>query len=824
MIPERWRKMEELYDAVRDLPPAERRSVLERADPELRASFEEILAQNGTALDHPAWEGRSDLVETDLVKTDTGAVVMCGSQLGPYKIEEAIGAGGMGDVYRATDTRLGRTVAIKLLSRRLTANPIVRRRLLQEARALSALNHPNIVVLYDISNHEGADFLVMEYVAGWPLKNVIPPEGLTFDQVAGLGTQAASALGAAHAVGIVHRDVTPANILVTSQQQVKVLDFGIAKLPRNGTTTNLSGHGQILGTVAYMSPEQTRGEDVDARSDIFSLGCVLYQAATGKMPFQGVSALAVMHEIAHADPPPPSSVRPGLPVEFDALIGRCLRKAPQERFSSMAEIRSGLEHPASVVSAPRATASIVVLPFASTGTDPDTEHFGEGLAEELIGALAKIPNLRVTPRTSAFSFRGTSTDARQVGRILNVGTVLEGTVRWAGRRLRINVQLINVADGQALWSERYDRALTDVFQLQDEITATVLRNLRTHLLRDSADEPPPPVKRFTEDPEAYVLYLKGSYHWSKRPSGTYAAIECFQEALQRDPKYARAYASLSDCYNTLGSWEAGLLAPEEAYSKGRAYAEKSLQLDPDLAEGHAALGYGLLHFAWDLRAAERSMTEAIRLNPGYGSAHHWYSHLLVAARRFEESREQSLQYLSLDPTDPKAVSHFCWDRLMAHDFPTAEEGCRAAVSQEPSFGWHHTYLGWALLALGRSEEAYAEMEKGAKLSGDARVFENFAVHASAVLGQRDLALARLESLEQISPGKYISPYEIGLIQEALGNREEAFRQWERAFAQRSPWLVYLANEPRLTHLRGEPQFDALVDRIHRIMHRAGGRG
>jgi eukaryotic-like serine/threonine-protein kinase len=812
MTPERWRQLDELYDAVRDLPAIERSQVMEHADPEVRANLEAILAQDRSVLDHPVWESGWNLGETQMG-------VASGRQLGPYKIEQLLGAGGMGEVYRAVDTRLGRTVAVKVLPQGLAASPEFRHRFLREARAASALNHPNIVVLFDISSHEGVDFLVMEYVAGQSLKDLIPPEGLAFDQLIRWGAQIASALEAAHASGIVHRDVKPANIVVTAQEQVKVLDFGIAKVRGDGTATDLTNRGQVIGTVTYMSPEQTRGEDVDARSDIFSLGCLLYEAATGQTPFRGVSALAVMHEIATADPPPPSSLRPNLPRTFDAMIARCLRKLPQERFSSMAEVRANLEQPVSVVFA-TAAASIVVLPFTSAGTDRDTEHFGDGLAEELIAALTKISKLRVTPRSSAFSFRGKSMDVREIGRRLNAGSVLEGNVRGAGSHLRISVQLTNVADGRPLWSERFDRTLTDIFEVQDEITGAVVAKLCTHLLGEAADVPGHAPKRFTEDPEAYSLFLKGRYHWNRRPSGTYAAIGCFQRALERDPKYALAYASLSDCYNTLGSWEAGILAPEEAYSKGRAYAERSLQIDPHLAEGHTAMGYGLFHFAWDLRAAERSMTEAIRLDPGYGAAHHWYSHLLVAAQRFEESLEQSRQYLSLDPTDPKAVSHLCWDRLMAHDFPAAERECRAAVIQEPNFAWHHTFLGWALLVSGRPEEAHAEMEEGVKLSGNLSVFRNFATHACAVWGHGDLARAQLKNLEQISQQKYVSPYEIGLIHEALGNREEAFLQWERAFEQRSPWLVYLANEPRLMHLRGQPQFDALVGRIQRIAHRA----
>lgn len=821
MTPESWRQLEELYDLISALSTADRNAALQRVDTELRASLEAMFHKRGSALDQPAWVGREDLLQPQ--------TAVAGSQLGPYKIEEIIGAGGMGEVYRALDTRLGRTVAIKLIPHELTADPTYRRRFLHEARAVSALNHPNIVALYDISHHQDIEFLVMEYVPGKSLKELVSQQGLPFERVRGLGLQVASALGVAHAAGIIHRDVKPANILVTGNDQVKVLDFGIAKLPVDGTATQLTLRGQMIGTLGYMSPEQTRGEEVDERSDIFSLGCVLYEAATGRIPFRGPSALTIMHAIAIEEPPAPSSIRPGLPAAFDALIARCLRKAPVERFPSMAEVRLALDQagaqPVSIALAPAPIASIAILPLVTTGTDGDAEHFGEGLADQLIDALSTIPHLRVAPRSSTFSFRAKGSrdkmmDAREIGRLLNTGCVLEGSIRRAGPRLRISVRLILVADGEALWSERFDRAITDIFEVQDEITAAVVAKLRSQLLGDLSGLSAPALKRSTEDPEAYGLYLKGRYHWDKRPAGTYAAIDCFQKALIRDPRYALAHASLADCYNTLGSWEAGMLSPEEAYSKGRAYAERSLQLEPNLAEGHTALGYSQLHFEWNLRAAERSITEAIRLNPAYGAAHHWYSHLLIAARRFEESREHSLRYLSFDPTDPKAVSHLCWHHLMSHDFSTAEQECRAAVSQEPSFAWHHTYLGWALIASGRLDEAHREMEEGARCSGGLSVFQNFLTHARAIVGHLDLVAADLDRLQEVSPQQYVSPYETGLIQEALGNRAEAFRQWELAFAQRSPWLVYLASEPRLMHLSGDPQYIALVGRIQRVLQRA----
>jgi tetratricopeptide (TPR) repeat protein len=375
MTPERWRQLESLYEAIQDLPDDEKRAVLERADPQLRTSLSAILQQDGSALERPAWVGREELIQVESL--------VSGAQLGPYRIEEILGAGGMGEVYRALDTRLGRTVAIKLLPRELSLDPASKLRFLREARAVSALNHPNIVVLYDISAHQDTDFLVMEYVPGRSLRDLIPAGGQAFDQVAALGSQAASALGAAHAAGIVHRDVKPANILVTGEGQVKVLDFGIAKLPSDPTEAHLTGQGQAIGTFAYMSPEQTRGEEVDARSDIFSLGCVLYEASTGQAPFQGPSALAVMHEIATAEPLPPSSLRPGLTPAFDALIAKCLRKDPRERVSSMAEVRAGLDDAARGARQPIESRQEAE---AFVGRERESRHLEEHFQRMLAGA------------------------------------------------------------------------------------------------------------------------------------------------------------------------------------------------------------------------------------------------------------------------------------------------------------------------------------------------------------------------------------------------------------------------------------------------------
>jgi serine/threonine protein kinase/tetratricopeptide (TPR) repeat protein len=748
-----------------------------------------------------------------------------GTRLGPYEIIAALGAGGMGEVYRARDTRLDRDVAIKFLLRDRVADPSMKHRFLQEARAASALNHPNIVVLHDIASHDGLDILVMEHVAGKTLNDLIPPDGMPLDRVTNLGAQVASALAAAHVAGIVHRDIKPANIMVTADQVVKVLDFGIAKMvPRTAgpdgptqTIATVTIPGMVVGTVSYMSPEQTRGEVTDARSDIFSLGCVLYQAATGQVPFRGASAIATMHEIATVTPAAPSSLRPDLPGEFDALIARCLAKNPDQRFATMEDVASALRRSTRgsgrALGDVRASISaIAVLPFVNVSGDPENEYFGDGLTEELITGLSRIEALHVTARSSAFAFRDKALDVRAIGKALNVGAVLEGSVRRSGNRLRIAVQLVNVADGYHLWSERYDREITDVFDIQDEMARTIVDKLRPRLLGEVAA---PLLKRHTEDPEAYGLYLKGRYYWERRPAGTTRAIECFEKAIERDAQYALAHSGLADAYNTLASWEGGVLPPGVGFRKGLAYAEQAIRLDPDLAQGHAALAYALLHNRWDIPAAERSFAHAIRLNPRYGPAHHWYSHLLVADGRLEESLSESLAYLKVDPVDQFSLVHMSWHYLMAHEFDKALMESRRALQDEPNFAWHHVFRGWALLNTGAPAEAEAAMLRGVELSGGPNVILSSLTQVQAVGGHREEALQGLDRLTAISQTKYVSPYEIGLIHEALGNPSEAFRWWERAYEERSPWLVYLPREHRLRHLHGQPEFDSLVARIRR---------
>jgi serine/threonine-protein kinase len=594
-----------------------------------------------------------------------------GDKLGPYEILGLIGKGGMGEVYKARDSRLGRDVAIKVLLQERVSDPERKRRFLQEARAASALNHPNIVTVYDISQDEGRDFLVMEYVRGKTLKEVIPDRSLPLREVSGYGSQAASALTAAHKAGIIHRDIKSANIMVTSEGQVKVLDFGLAKLtdpvsiaPENETLTlmALTTPGMIMGTVAYMSPEQTRGELLDARSDIFSLGCVLYEAATGRLPFQGRSALESMHAIATADPPTPSTLNPELSAEFDRVIRLAMAKDRDRRYASADELAAALDAmrgesvPArtpwrwaaaalAVVAVIGAAAllsplmrraadpsMIAVLPFVDLGNDPSQRYFSQGVTEDIIAQLGRSGSsgFGVINGPSIWRYRDAQPAPHQLAADLAAGYVVTGSIQHENNLLRIAARLTRTRDEVQVWAGSFDGPRDNLFALQRNVAVSVAKAVASQLAL-AAPRAPEQVERI--DGETYNLYLLGRFYWNQRTEASLkGAVDYFKQVIGRAPGYAPAHAGLADTYAALvyGCY----LAPAEGFPLARAELQRARELNPRSAEVSASEGYLQMYFDWDLKTARKSLEDAISLNPNYAPAYDWLGVLLTATQEF----------------------------------------------------------------------------------------------------------------------------------------------------------------------------------------------
>ena len=720
------------------------------------------------------------------------------TKLGPYEIVSALGAGGMGEVYRAKDTRLGRDVAIKILPSEMSADPERKQRFEREAKTVSRLNHPNICVLYDI----GADFIVLEYVEGKPLRGPIAPE-----EAVGLAIQVADALCAAHRKGVIHRDLKPANILVTCSG-VKLLDFGLAK-ECNTTgptgdetlTLGLTQSGMIVGTPQYMAPEQLEGKAPDVRSEIFSFGSVLYEMLTGQKAFRGSSVHGVIGAILHEQPTRASDVRPGIPVDLDRVIAHCLEKNPARRFGSMEEVKGALEK-ASL--GQDARTSIAVLPFINLSADKENEYFGDGLAEEIINALTQVPALRVIARTSAFVFKGKQEDVRQVAETLGVANILEGSVRKAGNRIRVTAQLITAADGSHLWSERYDREMTDVFAVQDEIAQAVVDALKERLGTAGVRR----IQRQAADVEAYHLYVKGRhYFWKFTPEGLDTARQLFERAASMDPNYGPPHVELAHYY-FLCTMQ-GRISASDGAPRGIQAAERALTLDNTLGEavGMRALLWGLYEYRWE--EALQELNRAIEMNPASALTPHWRAVMLTALNRLPEAIRQQEQALKADPL--LALNHYFQTRLLvcSRDYERAYEQARLLVEIAPAFWLGHSALGLVHLRSGNPAEAILELH-GAQLGHYSYGWRGCAY---ALAGERDKAEELLREIERVRQGRYVSPVSDAMIYTELGDIDAAFARLESAFRDRDFQLYSLQTEPVFDKLRLDARYKDLLRRM-----------
>jgi eukaryotic-like serine/threonine-protein kinase len=725
-----------------------------------------------------------------------------GNKLGPYEILALIGSGGMGEVWKARDTRLGRIVAIKKVKEQHSD------RFKQEARSIAALNHPYICQLFDI----GPDYLVLEYVEGKPLSVSLPEK-----EAVRLAIQITTALEEAHQKGIIHRDLKPSNIMVTDKGSVKLLDFGLAKLyEQDATSSSLptvdypaTQAGAVLGTVAYMSPEQAQGQPADARADIFSFGLVLYEMLSGRRAFSGDSNFAIMTAIVK-DEPPPLQASPSL----EKIVRRCLVKQPWGRFQQMSEIKVALEQvfgeKASGTSA-EPQPSIAVLPFVNMSGDREQEYFSDGLAEEIINALTQIPGLKVIARTSSFSFRGKETDIAQIRDRLKVKNILEGSVRKSGSHIRVTAQLIETSDESHLWSERYDRDMTDVFAIQDEISQAIAEKLRVRLSGDR-----PLVKPCTENMEAYNLYLKARYQFVKfTPEALAKSKSYYEQAVAIDPNYGLAWSGLANYSFAMGGVY-GYIRPKEAYALCSHAIEKVLELDETLPEAYA-LRASLQAIDYDWKGAERTFHRAIELESRVTDESVWIYYslwYLMAQQRFSEALKVLRRALELDPLSlwMQWLIAFCyyltrqWDRAIEH--------CRDVLDLDPNYYLAHQYLGFACLETGKVDEGVQACEMAARVMGQSPWSLAFRAIAFAKTGRIDNAKLLIQELQELTHKSYVSPSIFAWIYCAAGEIDKGLDWLEKCIDERDALVLVVRDFAIYDPLRSHPRYHALLRKMN----------
>jgi eukaryotic-like serine/threonine-protein kinase len=827
-----------------------------------------------------------------------------GTKLGRYEIRSKIGEGGMGEVYLAEDTQLHRKVALKTLPPEVTSKRDRMRRFNQEATAAAALNHPNIAHIYEIGEANGVNFIAMEFIDGQTLRELVHGGPTDLTKLLRYLQHAAEGLAKAHAAGIVHRDLKPDNIMITRDGHAKILDFGLAKLiePEQSSQTSseaasdlataiLQQHstpGAIIGTVGYMSPEQAQGKttEIDHRSDIFSFGCILFEAVTSRKAFAGKDAIDTLNKIIRESVPSISDLRPDAPNHLQRIVRRCLAKDREDRYQTIKDVAielkelrreltgnagldttvppsasgptvasAGSAGPAlssTTQSAPSsaeyivsgikqhklaaATAlivfaigvvglgaylharnsevaidSIAVLPFQNRSTEPDTEYLSDGLAESLIYRLSQLPNLKVSPTSSVFHYKGKEIDPVKVGQELGVNAVLVGRIVQRGDSLTVSAELVDVRYNKLLWGEQYERKMSELLSTQREIAREIVDKLK---LKVSGKEIGL-AKHYTESNEAYQLYLMGRFYWNKRsPEAMHKAIEYFQQAIERDPNFALAYSGLADTYNLLGGPEAGGdMPPNEVLPKAKAAALKALEIDETLAEPHVSLAHVKCFYDRDLAGAEREYKRAIELNPNYSVAHHWYAIYLTIVGRQREALAEVRRAQDLDPLSLSINAWLGRILALAGQPDQAVEQLRKTIELDPNFILAHLRLGQLYEEKGMYDEATSEFMQVLKLSAGKPLAVSALAHAYALAGKREEALKNLDELLQMSKRGYVSPTSIAIIYAALDDNDKTFAWLDEADKAHDLQVMRVNTDPRFASLRSDPRFAELVQRL-----------
>jgi len=906
MTPERFREAGHLYHAALEIEPEARAAFLDGAcgeDEELRREAESLLRAHGKVGNYfaaPALEIAAGLVAAQQHRS------LMGQSLSHYRVLSLIGAGGMGEVYLAEDTHLGRKVALKLLPKEFTEDPKRVRRFELEARAASSLNHPNIVTIFEVGQVDGRHFIATEYIDGQTLRERLSGAQLEVGEALDVAAQIASALEAAHEAGIVHRDIKPENVIVRPDGLVKVLDFGLAKLAERQSSsagyepTTVEGvnttPGMVLGTVSYMSPEQARGLTVDARSDNFSLGVVMYEMVAGRCAFVGATPSDVMAAILQNEPLPLTRFAQNVPAEFERIVAKALCKDREGRYQTAGELSIDLKSlkqelevearlnrspkPGGDVSKRAATSgsqasvetvyesaattgdgarartissaeyliseikrhrrvaelaaavvlvalaavayffyttsggeaidSVAVLPFVDVNADPNAEYLSDGISESVINSLSRLPDLKVKSLSSVLRYKGQQVDAQAVGRELNVKAVLIGRLTKQGDNLAISTELVDVRDNSHLWGNQYSRKMSDILVIPGEIARQISDGLG---LRLSGVEKKQLAKQYTESTDAYQLYIWGRYFFNKNTRAGYEkSIEYYNQAIEKDPNYALAYAGLAYTYYFMGN--RGFWSAKESGQKLEGAALKALALDDTLAEGHALLGINKYN-NFDWAGAEKELKQALELDPNSDSANRGYFQYLSAVGRPDEALSYAKRVVELDPTTTPGYLAYAY--FLARQYDKAIEVFREAREKKPNDAQNHILLGATYLSKGMYKEAVTEMQKGVDLDNTAERWDRHPMlaYAYAMAGNRDEALKILDEQKELAkPPGYISPYNFAIIYTGLGDKDRAFEWLEKGYEQRTQYVYRVKREPMFDSLRSDPRYAELLRKMN----------
>ncbi len=892
MNPERWKKVKELFDAVVEIEPGARDGFLAdacRSDAALRAEVEKLLSaseDSGGFLEQPA----ANQVASAILEPK--GMLRAGDRFAHYKIDRLIGIGGMGEVYLAVDEKLDRQVAIKILNEQFGKNDEHLDRFIREAKAASSLNHPNILVIHEISVGEEANFIVSEFVEGRTLRDLIDGSELTVSKVLDIAIQIAGALAAAHGAGIVHRDIKPENIVVRPDGYIKVLDFGLAKLLKPGNVflgaenetvmQNTTAQGLIIGTVNYMSPEQAKGETVDQRTDIFSIGVVLYEMLAGATPFQGSSMSETFANLINSEPPALALPASNVSDELQRIVSKTLRKAKNDRYGTAADLFSDLKALKDELAfdeklgnsqavgtdnstrlLPRVTGemldretrlgtesigkggrvkpiafallaiaaiglayyfyagrqntvsnerrSLAILPFTNASQDPNAEYLADGVSESIINNLSQLSGLKVMSRNSSFRFKNDQSDTRAIASRLNVDTLVTGDIKQVGDKLVINVRLINAADDSQIWGNQYVRTLTDVIAAQNEIAQAVARNLQVKLTPSDTAQLS---KRYTDNVEAYQLYLRGQFHAFKLlPDEIRQGIGYFQQAIDLDPNYALAHAGIAGAYRGLALGSE--VSPADSFAKSKAAANRAIALDDTVSDGHTALGMTMFWADWNWVGAEQQLRRAIELNPNEANAHLFYAHVLSNTGRHQEALSEVKIARELDPLFPFAGALEGQFLLHAGKNDEALERLQKTFDLAPTFWMPHLFASMVYVDKEMFPEALTEARKARALSVASTYAIGMESYALAKMGNRTEAEKVLAEMLEISKtARGMPPTHIAIAYNGLGDTERALEWLERGFAEHDPKMAFLKVDPKWDNLRSSPRFIELMRRMN----------